>query len=206
MQIDRTNAIEVGLYSYKNFVTLNKRQIDSVWEWRNHPDIRKYMYNSDIISYENHLRFLEALFEREDVAYWLVAKGEQVVGVTNLTSIDLKTSRAELGYYIIPDMLNSGIGLEFAYTNMLFAFSYIGCDSLFGGIDKRNINAIMLDSYLGCQLDSEDVENINNISYIRWILSSVDFFGNKDNLNDIRQFVRYMKAKKQYFNYFKKNA
>lgn len=30
--------------------------------------------------------------------------------------------------------------------------------------------------------------------------------GNKDNLNDIRQFVRYMKAKKQYFNYFKKNA
>ncbi|EXY77938.1 hypothetical protein M084_4353, partial [Bacteroides fragilis str. 3988 T1] len=44
------------------------------------------------------------------------------------------------------------------------------------------------------------------ISYIRWILSSVDFFGNKDNLNDIRQFVRYMKAKKQYFNYFKKNA
>ena len=161
------------------------------------------MYNSDIISYENHLRFLEALFEREDVAYWLVAKGERVVGVTNLTSIDLKTSRAELGYYIIPDMLNSGIGLEFAYTNMLFAFSYIGCDSLFGGIDKRNINAIMLDSYLGCQLDSE---NINNISYIRWILSSVDFFGNKDNLNDIRQFVRYMKAKKQYFNYFKKNA
>ena len=64
----------------------------------------------------------------------------------------------------------------------------------------------MLDSYLGCQLDSEDVENINNISYIRWILSSVDFFGNKDNLNDIRKFVRYMKAKKQYFNYFKKNA
>ena len=125
MQIDRTNTIEVGLYSYKNFVTLNKRQIDSVWEWRNHPDIRKYMYNSDIISYENHLRFLEALFEREDVAYWLVAKGERVVGVTNLTSIDLKTSRAELGYYIIPDMLNSGIGLEFAYTNMLFAFSYI---------------------------------------------------------------------------------
>ena len=62
MQIDRTNTIEVGLYSYKNFVTLNKRQIDSVWEWRNHPDIRKYMYNSDIISYENHLRFLEALF------------------------------------------------------------------------------------------------------------------------------------------------
>ena len=57
MQIDRTNTIEVGLYSYKNFVTLNKRQIDSVWEWRNHPDIRKYMYNSDIISYENHLRF-----------------------------------------------------------------------------------------------------------------------------------------------------
>lgn len=52
MQIDRTNTIEVGLYSYKNFVTLNKRQIDSVWEWRNHPDIRKYMYNSDIISYE----------------------------------------------------------------------------------------------------------------------------------------------------------
>ena len=149
---------------------------------------------------------MEALFEREDVAYWLVAKGERVVGVTNLTSIDLKTSRAELGYYIIPDMLNSGIGLEFAYTNMLFAFSYIVCDSLFGGIDKRNINAIMFDSYLGWQLDSDDVENINNISYIRWILSSVDFFGNKDNLNDIRQFVRYMKAKKQNFNYFKKNA
>ena len=206
MKIDKNKYYELGEYKFKNFTHLSEEDKLSVWKWRNDESIRKFMYNSDLISLEDHLKFIDSLFNRDDVAYWLVSKKDQVVGVTNLTSIDYQFSKAELGYYMIPEMLNSGIGLDFAFTNVLFAFSCIGCTSLFGGIDKLNSNAIILDTYLGCKLNNHDIDNIKDIKYIRWTLQSEDFMRTKDILNDYRNLVRYMKVNKDFFNNIKRNA
>ena len=177
-----------------------------VWNWRNEESIRRFMYNKELIPFENHLKFLEGLKNREDVYYWLVERDGVIVGVNNLTSVDLHQSRAELGYYMVPEMQKKGIGIDFAYNNFVFAFCAVGIETLFGGIDKRNINAVTLDSYLGCKLNQEDLENLDSIKYIRWEVKQKDFIADMEGKNDFRRFVRYTRDNKELFDKVKQYA
>ena len=206
MIIDRHSVLVAGSYSFRNFISLTEEEKVKIWNWRNEESIRRFMYNKDLIPFESHLKFLESLNNRDDVFYWLVEKDREIVGVTNLTSVDLQRSRAELGYYMVPEMQKKGIGIDFAYNNFVFVFCEIGVDTLFGGIDKRNINAVTLDSYLGCVLNQEDIENIETIEYIRWEIKQEDFIAGMEGKNDFRNFVRYTREKKVFFERIKRYA
>jgi UDP-4-amino-4,6-dideoxy-N-acetyl-beta-L-altrosamine N-acetyltransferase len=193
MQIDYTKEYKKDKYTFLNFIELSKEQIKDVWEWRNNPDIRKFMYNTDIIPFENHLSFVAGLPRRTDVAYWLVSYCGNPVGVLNLTNIDKEHGRAELGYYMIPSKMKSGLGIDFVCNLIDFAFSEIGVDELFGSIHEGNKNAIVLDSYMGFSLGKPiSVESNPDVKYISWTLKHADF--HKDGKNDIRAFVKYAKS------------
>jgi UDP-4-amino-4,6-dideoxy-N-acetyl-beta-L-altrosamine N-acetyltransferase len=157
------------------------------------------MYNKEIIPLENHLRFVESLKDRNDVAYWLVRKEAEAIGVTNLTDINIEESSAELGYYMLPSKLNSGLGLEFAYNNLLFVFNtQIQCDSLHGAIHRSNINALVLDSYLGCEIQMDELKQSDK-EYIPFTVSKDKFLANASGKNDMRAFISYVKAHRKDF-------
>jgi len=206
MTISKNQVFKAGNYSFRNFISLSDIEKEKVWSWRNEESIRRFMYNKEIISLENHLKFIDSLSLRDDVYYWIVEKEGEVVGVTNLTSVDLQKSRTELGYYMVPEMQKKGIGIDFAYNNFVFAFCEIGVDTLFGGIDKRNINAVTLDSYLGCVLNQEDIENLEAIEYIRWEVKQKVFMAEMEGKNDFRNFVRYARDNKEFFEKIKRYA
>lgn len=208
MQIDKKKIYKVNDYTFENLISQPREQILQILEWRNNPQIRKYMYNKGVISLENHLKFVDSLSSREDVAYWLVKKYEEPIGVTNLTSINSEKSEAELGYYMIPTLLSKGNGVEFAYVNFLFAFKEIGCDLLFGGIDKHNIDALILDSYMGCIMDKNDLDNIgcSDVEFVKWTIRGFDFLNNSDGKGDFRNLVRFMKTNKEFFDNLRKYA
>lgn len=199
MQIDKKITYKVGDYSFINFINLDDETIKQVWQWRNDPQIREFMYNKEIIPLENHLRFVESLKDRNDVAYWLVRKGAEAIGVTNLTDINIEESSAELGYYMLPSKLNSGLGLEFAYNNLLFVFNtQIQCDSLHGAIHRSNINALVLDSYLGCDIQMDDLKQSDK-DFIPFKVSKDKFLANASGKNDMRAFISYVKAHRKDF-------
>ncbi len=199
MQIDKNMTYRVNEYSFTNFITLDEGLIKQIWLWRNDPKIREFMYNKEIIPLENHLRFVQSLNSRDDVAYWLVRKGTEPIGVTNLTDINIRNSSAELGYYMIPSMLNSGMGLEFAYNNMLFVFdTQIQCYSLHGAIHRSNINALVLDSYLGCDIQMGELRNSKK-EFISFTASREKFLSEAKDKNDIRAFISYVKAHRKDF-------
>lgn len=199
MYIDKKQVYSVGNYTFHNFITLSDDMVLKIWEWRNSPEIRKYMYTKDIIPLENHLRYVKSLENRDDVAYWLVCKDGEPIGVTSLTDIDMSSSTAELGYYMIPTKLNSGLGLEFAYYNMQFVFcSTIACEYLHGGIHRTNINALTLDSYLGCEINMEDFKDPNK-EFVSWSARRDTILSGKCGSNDMRQFVIYMREHRKNF-------
>lgn len=206
MIIDKGLVFVAGCYTFRNFISLTEEEKIKVWNWRNEESIRRFMYNKELIPFENHLKFLEGLKNREDVYYWLVERDGEIVGVTNLTSVDLQQSRAELGYYMVPEMQKKGIGIDFAYNNFVFAFCAVGVETLFGGIDKRNINAVTLDSYLGCKLNQEDLDNLDSIEYIRWEVKQKEFVADMKGKNDFRRFVRYTRDNKELFDKVKQYA
>ena len=198
MEIDRNVIYSVGDYSFKNFVIITDEEIKKVWAWRNEESIRRYMYNKDVIPFENHLHFIKSLGEREDVYYWLVERKGEVIGVTNLTSIDKLNSKAILGYYMIPEMQKKGLGVDFLYHNFVFAFRKVGLKTIYGDIDKRNYNALILDSYLGCVLNKEDLDNLEAVEYVRFDLDCEHFLSEMEGKNDFRRYIRYIKENQEF--------
>lgn len=197
MQIDRNTIYTLSGYQFKNFSLLTEEEVEQVWKWRNHEAIRKYTYTTEIIQFESHVKFITSLKTRKNVCYWLVLKSGNPIGVINLTDIDDGKSSAELGYYIVPEMLNAGIGLEFAYYNFMFAFQTIGCAHLHGGINRTNINALMLDSYLGCKVRLDQLQT--GVEFIAWEAYREEFLSTHQGKNDMKTFVRYVKSHRKDF-------
>ena len=199
MQIDKNKIYEVGKYTYRNFTTLSEGLLMQIWEWRNHPKIRIYMYNKEIIPIEKHLQFVSALTEREDVFYWLAYFDGQPIGVTNLVDVNLQESSAEMGSYMIPEMMSSGMGLDFFYHNLKLTFSNsIDCNFLHGSIHRKNLNALLLDSYLGFEMNQDDIIN-HESEYIRMQYYKADFQTKQIDCEDIVKYVGYIKQNKKYY-------
>ena len=192
---------EIGKFKYINFTHLSKDQslIENVRQWRNYPDVRKYMYNDDEISEEVHRIFISSLNKREDVMYWFVHYKENPIGVVSLVKIDESNKQAELGYYLIPQILNSGLGLAFAFHNFLFSFKYLMFNVLFGATHANNTNALLLDEYLGCVMGKcltikGKKGNVRN--FLTWTLKREDFMRDSLKKNNIRLFVRFCRESK----------
>ena len=49
-----------------NFTTLSESQKKMILTWRNHENVKAYMYNENEISEAEHFDFIEALKTRED--------------------------------------------------------------------------------------------------------------------------------------------
>lgn len=197
MQIDRNYIYTLNGYQFKNFTFLTEEEVEQVWKWRNHEAIRRYMYTTQIIPFVSHVKFITTLKTRKDVCYWLVLKNGNPIGVINLTDIDEEKSSAELGYYIVPEMLNTGIGLDFAYYNLVFAFQTIGCTYLHGGINRANVNALMLDSYLGCKVRLDQLQA--GVEFVAWEAYREEFLSTHQGKNDMKKFVMYAKLNRKYF-------
>ena len=84
MKIDRYKIYTLDGYTYENFVSLDRKELEMILTWRNHAEIRKWMMNTAPITLEDHLAYVESLKQRDDAYYWLVRRGGIPVGVLNI--------------------------------------------------------------------------------------------------------------------------
>ena len=145
--IDKKQVYSLGRYTYKNFVTLSEDETRLVWNWRNDERICRWMTNKEQIPYENHLRFIEGLKEREDKYYWLVYKDDKPIAVFDIVDVDYQHGETEPGYYLCPDLLNSGEGLFFNYNFRRILFDVFGFQSVKGNIKIGNDRALMMSTF-----------------------------------------------------------
>lgn len=164
MLIDRDRVYTVGIYSYKNFVSLSKEEIKLVWEWRNHDKTRKWMINQNKITRENHLTFLGKLKIREDAFYWLMFRENKPIGVLSIVNVDYLRLECDPGYYLAPDLDGTGLGLEMHYHYKQLIFNYLGFDCLVSHILFGNTNAYQLSLFFGAEKEGE--EHINGEKYV----------------------------------------
>lgn len=111
MNIEKDKIYFYKDYSYKNFVTLSKDELKMVLSWRNSPEVRQWMMNTEPIKLEDHLDYVEKLKKRNDVFYWLIIRKGIPVGVLNIINVDLDTRVGEPGFYLSPELLNRGEGI-----------------------------------------------------------------------------------------------
>jgi len=72
------------MYKLINFINLNQEEKQLVLSWRNHPQIRKWMKNTEEIPMNEHLKFLETLTTQKNKNYFLVKQDSKYLGVISL--------------------------------------------------------------------------------------------------------------------------
>jgi UDP-4-amino-4,6-dideoxy-N-acetyl-beta-L-altrosamine N-acetyltransferase len=199
--INKSQIYKHGNYQYKNFILLDKEEKEMIWIWRNHDNVRKWMYSSELIPWENHLKFVTSLKQRTDCYYWLVSKNEQPYGVVNITDIDEEKRIAEIGLYRNPSLQDNGGGLDFYFTYFDFLFFSIGFETLKAGMSPYNSIAILLNSFLGFKYTAVKTDSKGNLFY-EAICTKKDIEKEWGTKNNLRAMLKYFKS--PYFAEWKK--
>lgn len=90
-----------------NYTELIEDESRQVWQTRNLPQIRQWMFNPEPFSWENHSRFVASMAQRPDKLYMAFFDGEQLVASYDL--IGIHDAQAECGLYLHPDYEGKGL-------------------------------------------------------------------------------------------------
>jgi len=88
MKIKLTKFGEIELL---NFIDMTHDEKLQVLKMRNHPDVKKWMYNQNDIDLNDHLNFVEALKASKEKQYFVLKQDSQIIGSINFTEIDFET-------------------------------------------------------------------------------------------------------------------
>jgi UDP-4-amino-4,6-dideoxy-N-acetyl-beta-L-altrosamine N-acetyltransferase len=139
--------INKDFYSFSSFTDLDSEETELVWKWRNNEVIRKWMYSSEIIPFENHLKFIEKLKVVKNKLYYLVKRDQIPIGVFSI--IDIKDQTGEWGYYIAPEYHDKSFGVEFYYYVLQFVFETLNFKKITGLALVKNKSANSLNGLFG---------------------------------------------------------
>ncbi|MFA6740693.1 MAG: UDP-4-amino-4,6-dideoxy-N-acetyl-beta-L-altrosamine N-acetyltransferase [Arcobacteraceae bacterium] len=133
-----------------NFIDLKLEEKEMILKWRNHADIRKWMYNQDEIKLEEHLSFIDSLKSRKDKLYFLVKKKDEFIGVIDFTQLVNKES-VHMGIYSNPNINGNGKILlnkiiDYSFNNLkvkrVFSEVFAENDKAYNLYKKFNFKAI----------------------------------------------------------------
>ena len=103
--------------------------IDMVFEWRNRDQIRKNMYNSEIIGYDTHKKWFESILTSNNSQYFIYEQEKTPLGLVSFTNIDHENKHASWAFYS-SDFSVRGVGSEMEKLALQHAFNNLGLNKL----------------------------------------------------------------------------
>ncbi|RXJ66831.1 hypothetical protein CRV08_12255 [Halarcobacter ebronensis] len=134
----------------KNYTKLTKEQSLDILNIRNKKEIREKMTNSEIISKENHLKWMQSLSSSQD-RYFAIFSDETLLGSLSFVKRDKKVSWGvffEEGTNILILSSATYIFLDFIFTNI--------SDIIYSEVKIENSKALSFNKSLGFCLQDED--------------------------------------------------
>ena len=84
---------------FKNFTETSVEERKQILTWRNSDRIRLKMFDQNIISLEQHLKWIDSLKQKKDRLYFLVYLENNPIGVVDFTSLNFIEKSGSFGYY-----------------------------------------------------------------------------------------------------------
>lgn len=126
---------------------MESADLEMVFSWRNHPDVRKYMYTRHEIQFDEH----QAWFARASVdpaKHLLVFEQDSVpLGFINIQLIS-EAGVADWGFYVAPGAPR-GTGGNLGAEALRYAFSDLGIHKICGQALRFNERSIRFHTKLG---------------------------------------------------------
>jgi UDP-4-amino-4,6-dideoxy-N-acetyl-beta-L-altrosamine N-acetyltransferase len=119
-----------------------------VLTWRNHPEVRRYMFSTHEIAIEEHRRWFDQA-KQESARHLLIYEREDVpLGFVNLHVVNPVAGFADWGFYVTPEApRGSGIFLGKAVARHVFGA--LGLYKLSGQVLKFNERSLRFHLRLG---------------------------------------------------------
>ncbi|MFN3699530.1 MAG: UDP-4-amino-4,6-dideoxy-N-acetyl-beta-L-altrosamine N-acetyltransferase, partial [Dictyoglomus sp.] len=143
--------IEFGEVRLKNFIHLNSEEREMVRQWRNYPEIRKWMYLAREINQEEHNQFIEKLVDSPKDFCYLIYKEEEPIGVLCLNKVDFCHQNAYLDVYPNPRMSVHDASVILEKSALELAFSIAKLHTLKLEVIESNQNAMSFCKRMGFQ-------------------------------------------------------
>ena len=141
--IDPRDNYDMNDVEIINFLNLSSEEREIVLDWRNHENIRKWMYSDNIISLDEHINFIDQLVRDTNNFYWVVKNKDGLyLGTIYLNRTDFKNKHAYIGIYVNPynEIKNKGYLLIQSIKSL--AFEIAGLHTLKLEVINNNRKAI----------------------------------------------------------------
>jgi UDP-4-amino-4,6-dideoxy-N-acetyl-beta-L-altrosamine N-acetyltransferase len=122
---------------------------EQIREWRNNPEIRKYMYTDHEIGLEEHRAWFARILHDPSCKYWIIVYDGKDVGVANLYNIDIRNRRCYWGFYIGSKERLRGVGSFAEFLVLRFVFDELKLQKLCGEVLATNQAVINMHKKFG---------------------------------------------------------
>lgn len=103
------------------FQSLQKEQLELVWQWRNSPRIKQNMHNYAPVKWDEHCAWFEKLQKDPSRQFYVFLQNQRPIGVLNFS--DMHTTRPEWGCYLGETNVWPGSGIILELAALDFAAS-----------------------------------------------------------------------------------
>lgn len=141
-------------FTFVDFTEMNESQSLQVLECRNNPVIRMWMVNTDIISADNHSKFVKSLSQNKSKLYFSVLYHDKFIGSINIHIED--SDKAERGIYINPHFWGKKFALNICKEFYKYIHDNLGINIIFTKVKKENVGSNALELALGAKLLHDD--------------------------------------------------
>lgn len=126
---------------------MTEADLELVLSWRNHPDVRRYMYTGHEITLENHTRWFSEV-SKDAKRHLLIYQDRSIpMGFINIHEI-ASGGIADWGFYAAPNS-PKGTGRSLGNAALRYAFTEVGLHKLCGQVIAFNERSIKFHQSLG---------------------------------------------------------
>ena len=120
---------------------MSEADLEQVLEWRNHPDVRRYMYTTHEIGLEEHRQWFSNAKSNPDIHLMIFEHDGQASGFVSVSSTRCHEV-ADWGFYLAPDA-PKGAGRALGKQALTYAFGELGLHKVCGqalGFNERSFH------------------------------------------------------------------
>jgi UDP-4-amino-4,6-dideoxy-N-acetyl-beta-L-altrosamine N-acetyltransferase len=96
---------------------------DLLFQWRQQPDVARFMYSQKSITLKSHLNWADKIMNDSSHVQWVIEYRSHPVGAASLSGIDRENLRANFGMYIAEPgarLMGAGAAAEFLALDEAF--------------------------------------------------------------------------------------
>tara|TARA_B100000767_G_C19762085_1_gene535638 strand:- start:2033 stop:2539 length:507 start_codon:yes stop_codon:yes gene_type:complete len=159
---------------------VEKTDLPMLLQWRNHPDIRKFMFTQENIDLKTHYNWFEEACRDSCKTLLIVEENHEPLGFVQFIKYP-KKNWADWGFYTGPDM-PKGSGQKLGSMALNYAFSALKYDIICGQSIESNEASIKFHIKMGFSREEKPINhklsNGNYVSIINFILTQSKWFKN----------------------------